>query len=105
MKPPPPTAAAVQRAKRKQTFRWLLAFVLLPLGAWFVAGQSHGFEGKSLSNFSLEPLIVVVASGVVFFAWTLVARRGLRPLPGVILLVILSAGAFALQRLVPGLRE
>jgi hypothetical protein len=105
MKPATPTAATVQREKRRQTLRWLAAFAMLPLGVWFVAGQSHGFEGKSLSNFSLEPLLVVVGSCVVFFAWMLVARGGPKPLTGVILLVILSAGAFALQRFVPGLRE
>jgi glucan phosphoethanolaminetransferase (alkaline phosphatase superfamily) len=105
MKPPPPTAAAIQRAKRKQTSRWLAAFVLLPLGVWFVAGFSRGFEGKSLSNFSLEPLLVIVASCLVFFAWTLVARRGPKPLAGIILLLLLSAGAFAVQHFVPGLRE
>jgi cytochrome bd-type quinol oxidase subunit 2 len=105
MKPAPPTAAAVQRAKRRQTSRWLAAFVVLPLGVWFVAGESHGFEGKTLSNFSLEPLVVIVASCFVLFAWTLVARRGLKPLVGTILLLILSAGAYAIQHFVPGLRE
>ena len=105
MKPSLPTAAAVQRAKRKRTSRWLTAFVMLPLGVWFVAGQIHGFAGKSLSNLSLEPLAVIVASCLVFFAWTLLARGGLKPLAGVILLALLSVGAFAIQHFVPGLRE
>ena len=103
MKPSKPTAAAIQRAKRMQTFRWLVAFVALPLGAWFVAGQRHGFEGKSLTNLTLEPLLVVVASGVMFFGWMLMARRGPKPLTGIILLVLLAAGAFALQHFVPRL--
>jgi hypothetical protein len=78
---------------------------MLPLGVWFVAVQRHGFEGKSLSNFSLEPLLVVVASCLVFFGWLLVARGGPKLLTGVILLMILSAVAFALQHFVPDLRE
>ena len=105
MKPSPPTAAAIQRAKRKRTSRWLTAFVAVPLAVWFVAGEIHGFAGKSLSNLSLEPLAVVVASCLLFFAWTLVARGGLKPLAGIILLIVLTAGAFAIQHFVPGLRE
>ncbi|HEY6928068.1 MAG TPA: hypothetical protein VJA66_00195 [Thermoanaerobaculia bacterium] len=100
-----PTAAAVQRAKRKRTRQWLAAFVLLPLSVWFAASLRHGFEGKTLSNLSLEPLVVIVASCLVFYLWTLGARGGPKLLTGLILLVILSAGAYVLQHLVPGLRE
>src|SRR5262245_50182192 len=105
MKPSPRGAGAAQRAKRRLTLKWLAAFVVLPLGVWFAAGQSQGFGGKSLSNLSLEPLLVTVASCLAFFAWMLVARGGPKPLTGVILLVILSAAAFAIERFVPGLRE
>jgi len=105
VKPSPPTAGAVERAKRKLTRRWLAAFELLPLGVWFVAGKIYGFEGKSITNLSLEPLLVLVGSWLLFFAWTLVARGGLKPLTGIFLLVILSAGALAIQHYIPGLRE
>jgi hypothetical protein len=100
-----PTAADIQRARRRRTRGWLAAFVLLPLSVWFVASLGHGFEGKTLSNLSLEPLVVIVASGLIFFIWTLVARGGPKVITGLILLVILSAGAYALQQFVPGLRE
>jgi cytochrome bd-type quinol oxidase subunit 2 len=105
VRPPPPTAAEVQRAKRKVTSWWLAAFVVLPLGVWFTSSQVHGFEGKSISNLSLEPLLVLIASCLLFFAWRGVARAGPKPLVGIILLVILSAGAYAIHHFVPGLRE
>ena len=94
-----------KRPKRAQSLSWLAAFVVVPLGVWLAAAYRGGFEGKSLSNLSLEPLLVALVSCVVFVAWTLLARGSLTPLSGVILLIILSAGAFALQHLVPGLRE
>ncbi len=50
-------------------------------------------------------MVIVVASCLVFVAWLLVAREHLKLLPGLILLIILSAGAIAIQLLVPGLRE
>ena len=105
MKPSPQTAGAVQRAKRKLTAWWLAAFVVIPLGVWFVVGHNHAFEGKSVTNLSLEPLLVIVASCLVFFAWRGVARGGPAPLAGIFLILILSVGAYALFHFVPGLRE
>jgi hypothetical protein len=90
---------------RALSLSWFAAFVVLPLSVWFAAAHRGGFEGKSLSNLSLEPLLVSVASCVVFLAWVLVARGSLKPMLGIILLIILSLGAFALQHFVPGLRE
>ena len=90
---------------RALSLSWLAAFVILPLSAWFTVAHRNRFAGKSLSNLTLEPMLVVVASGVVFVAWLLMARGSLKPLAGVILLVILSAAAIAVQLLVPGLRE
>ena len=90
---------------RPRTGGWLAAFILLPLGVWLAASFRSDFRGKSLTNLSLEPLTVALSSVVVFFAWFMVARRGLRPLAGIILLVLLSAAALAIHRLVPGLRE
>jgi hypothetical protein len=84
---------------------WLVGFVGVPLSVWFAAGHGRGFEGKSLSNLSLEPLLITLASCVVFVAWALASRGGLKPLSGVILLIILSAAAFAVHHFVPGLRE
>ena len=83
----------------------MAAFIILPLGVWLAASYLSGFREKSLSNLSLEPLMVAVCSLVVFFGWFLVARRGLRPLVGIILLITLSAAALAVHRFVPGLRE
>jgi len=48
---------------------------------------------------------VVVSSCAVFVIWLVVGRGKLSPLLGVVLLVLLAAGAFALQHFVPGLRE
>jgi len=90
---------------RALSLSWFAAFVILPLGAWFTVAHRNRFVGKSLSNLTLEPMLVVVASCVVFVAWRLVARGRFKPLPGVLLLIILSAGAIAVQLLVPGLRE
>jgi hypothetical protein len=90
---------------RARSLSWLAAFVVLPLSAWFAAAHRSGFEGKSLSNLSLEPMLVAVASCIVFVVWLLVARGSLRSLLGVILLIILSVGAVAVQHFVPGLRE
>ena len=90
---------------RARSLIWFAAFVILPLGAWFTAARRNGFAGKSLSNLSLEPMVVAVSSCVVFGVWHVVARGSLKPLAGVILLIILSAGAIAVQHFVPGLRE
>lgn len=84
---------------------WLAALVGLPLTVWFAGAHRGGFEGKSLSNLSFEPLLVAVSSCVVFVAWLLVSRGGLKTMIGVTLLIILSGGAFAIQHDVPGLRE
>jgi predicted branched-subunit amino acid permease len=84
---------------------WLAAFVVLPLIVWVAAAQLGGFAGKSLSNLSVEPLLVAFASCVVFVAWLLMTRESLKPLLGFILLIILSAIALAVQHFVPGLRE
>jgi len=64
-----------------------------------------GFREKSLSNISMEPLVVLLFSIAVFVMWFLVARRGLRPVAGIILLILLLAAALAIQRFVPHLRE
>ena len=90
---------------RARTGAWLGVFIVLPLTVWLAATLRSGFREKSVSNLSLEPLMVVLFSVVVFFAWFLTARRGLRPWVGVILLVVLSAAALAIHRFVPGLRE
>ena len=90
---------------RARSLGWLAAFVVLPLSAWVTAARGNGFEGKSLSNLSLEPMVVAVSSCVVFVVWHIVARGSRKPLVGVILLIILSAGAIAVQHFVPSLRE
>ena len=84
---------------------WLGLFIVLPESVWLTASLRSGFREKSLSNLSLEPLLVALLSIAVFVMWFLVARRGLRPSVGLILLIILSAAALSLQRFVPGLRE
>ncbi len=84
---------------------WLAAFIVLPLSAWLAASLRSGFHEKSLSNLSLEPLLVLVFSVVVFVMWFLVARSGLSPAVGIVLLIILLAAALAVQRFVPHLRE
>jgi hypothetical protein len=83
---------------------WLALFILLPESVWLAASLRSGFREKSVSNLSLEPLLVALFSIAVFVMWFMVVRR-LRPSVGIILLIILSAAAFALQRFVPGLRE
>jgi hypothetical protein len=80
-------------------------FLVLPESVWLTASLRGGFREKSLSNLSLEPILVALLSIAVFGVWFLAARRGLRPSVGFILLIILSAAALALQRFVPGLRE
>jgi hypothetical protein len=90
---------------RSLSFIWLAAFGVLPLSVWVAAARASGFEGKRLSNLSLEPALVLFSSCAVCLTWFLVARKGLRPLTGLALLIILSAGAFAVQRFVPALRE
>lgn len=79
--------------------------MLLPLGAWFAASSRAGFEGKTLSNLSLEPLLVILLSLAVFWGWFLTARKGLKPAAGIFLLIILLAAALAVHRLVPPLNE
>lgn len=90
---------------RARALIWLAAFVILPLSAWFTAAHRNGFLGKSLSNLTLEPMVVAVVSCLVFLAWLLVARGNLKLFPGALLLILLSAGAIAVQLLVPALRE
>jgi hypothetical protein len=84
---------------------WLAVFVALPLGLWVTATLGTGIHGKSISNLSLEPLFVALFSIAVFAMWFLLQQRGLRPLVGIMLLIILSAAALAVQRFVPSLRE
>jgi len=84
---------------------WLAIFIVLPLGVWLAASLRSGFHEKSLSNLSLEPLMVLLFSVVVFVMWFLVARRDLRPSVGIVLLILLLAAALAVQRFVPHLRE
>jgi hypothetical protein len=90
---------------RAVSLGWLVGLVGVPLSVWFAAGNGQRFEGKSLSNLSLEPLLITLAGCVVFVIWALAARARLKPLSGVILLIILSAAAFAVQHFVPSLRE
>jgi hypothetical protein len=90
---------------RARVLGWLAVFIVLPVGVWLAASLRVGFHEKSLSNLSLEPFGIALFSAVVFLLWFLVAQRGLRPSVGIILLVILSAAALAVQRLVPALHE
>jgi len=94
-----------RRSGKARSLCWLALFIALPLAAWFAAAHRRGFEGKSLSNLSLEPMVVAVASCAVFVIWLVVGRGNLGSLLGVVLLVILAAGAVAVQHFVPGLRE
>ena len=84
---------------------WVVSFVLFPLGVWLIAASRSGFHGMTVSNISLEPALVALLSVAVFLAWYLVAGKGLTPSTGIVLLIILSAVALALQRFVPALRE
>jgi hypothetical protein len=84
---------------------WLGVFIVLPVGVWLAASLRSGFREKSLSNLCLEPLMIALLSIAVFVMWFSVARRGLRPSVGIILLIILLAAALAVQRFVPHLRE
>jgi uncharacterized membrane-anchored protein len=92
-------------ARPARTFGWLSALVILPVGVWFEASRAHGFAGKSVSNLSLEPVAIAVLGALVFAAWYFSTRSELSPLAGLILLVLLAAAAFAIQRFVPGLHE
>lgn len=92
-------------ARPARTFGWLSALVVLPLGVWFEASRAHGFAGKSVSNLSLEPLLVAVLGVLAFTGWYFASRSELSPLTGLVLLVLLAAAAFAIHRFVPGLRE
>jgi hypothetical protein len=97
---------AVSQRRGKAALRgWLAIFIVLPVSVWFAASLRVGFREKSLSNLSLEPLVILLFSVAVFFLWFLVARRGLRPSVGIILLILLLAAALAVQRFVPHLRE
>ena len=78
---------------------------MLPVGVWFETARAHGFAGKSLSNLSLEPAAIALLGGFAFAGWYLSSRSELSPLAGLVLLVILAAAAFAIQRFVPGLHE
>ena len=84
---------------------WLGAFIALPEGAWLAASLRSGFREKKVSNLSMEPVLVAILSIAVFGAWFLMARKGLKPLAGFILLILLSAAALAIQRYVPALHE
>jgi hypothetical protein len=97
--------AVSKKSERRRAVGWLSLFVILPEGAWLTASLRSGFRGKSVSNLSLEPLLVAFSGIAVFMVWFLMARRGLRPLAGFILLILLAAAALAIQRFVPGLRE
>ncbi|HEY7111354.1 MAG TPA: hypothetical protein VIA45_00360 [Thermoanaerobaculia bacterium] len=90
---------------RARTLGWLTAFLSLPVGAWLAAAQRTGFRGKNLSNLTLEPMLIAIAGAVAFVLWLLLARGRLRPLPGIVLLIVLSIGALALEQFMPGLRE
>ena len=92
-------------SSRARPSSWLAAFVVLPLSIWFAAAQRTGFVGKSLSDLSIEPMLIAVVSCLVFVVWLLVTRGSLEPLIGVALLIMLSAGAAAVQHFVPGLHE
>jgi hypothetical protein len=94
-----------KRSGRAQTAGWLTLFLLFPLGVWYLATGSAGFAGKTVTNLSLEPALVALASVVVFVLWYLGSREGLRPAPGLVLLLLLAAAAWALHRLLPALRE
>jgi hypothetical protein len=94
-----------KRPGKAAVLGWLVAFIVLPVGVWLTASMRSGFSEKSLSNLSVEPLMVALLSIAVFVMWFLVARKSLRPSVGIILLIILMAGALAVQRFVPHLRE
>jgi hypothetical protein len=94
-----------KRRERAGLRGWLAIFIVLPLGVWLAASLHSGFHEKSLSNVTLEPLVVLLFSVAVFGMWFLVAGRGLRPSVGIFLLISLLAAALAVQRLVPHLRE
>jgi len=49
--------------------------------------------------------VIAVLGGLAFAGWYLSSRSELSPLTGLVLLVILAAAAFAIQRFVPGLHE
>ena len=78
---------------------------MLPVGVWFETARAHGFAGKSLSNLSLEPVVIGVLGVLAFAGWYLSSRSELSPLTGLVLVVLLAAAAFAIQRFVPGLHE
>ncbi len=88
-----------------QVLGWLGLCLVLPLGTWFTATMRAGLSQKSLSNLTLEPLLVAVSAIVVFIGWFLLSRNGLRPSVGLVLLIILACAALAVQRFVPTLRE
>lgn len=94
-----------KRSSRARSLSWLALFIVLPLSVWFAAAHRSGFEGKSVSNLSLEPMVIAVTSCIVFVVWLVAGRGKFNPLLGVVLLIILSALAVAVQRFVPGLRE
>jgi hypothetical protein len=94
-----------KRPSKPRVLGWLGVFIVLPVSVWLTVTLGTGSREKSLSNLSLEPLLVALLSIAVFVAWFLLERRGLRPSVGIILLIILSAAALAIQRFVPGLRE
>jgi predicted amidohydrolase len=98
-------AAMPKRPGKAAVRGWLGVFIVLPVGVWLAASLRSGFREKSLSNLCLEPLMIALLSIAVFVMWFSVARRGLRPSVGIILLIILLAAALAVQRFVPHLRE
>ncbi len=94
-----------RRSERLWVRSWLIAFLVLPEGVWLTASWQNRFQDKKVSNLALEPLSVALLSIVIFGLWFWMARKGLRPLAGLILLILLSAAALAIQRYVPGLHE
>ena len=97
---------AMSKRRGKAALRgWLAIFIFLPVSVWLAASLRSGFREKSLSNLSLEPLMVLLFSVAVFVMWFWMARRGLRPSVGIFLLIILLAAALAVHRFVPHLRE
>ena len=94
-----------RRPGKQSILGWLSLFIAIPEGTWLAAAWRSGFQEKSVTNLSLEPFSIAILSVIVFFLWYLVEQKGLRPVVGIILLILLSAAALALHHYVPGLRE
>ena len=94
-----------QRSEKLRVRSWLAVFIVVPESVWLTASLREGFREKKVSNLTLEPLAVALLSLAVFGVWFLMSRKGLRPFAGLILLILVSAAALAIQRYVPGLHE